>query len=55
MWLKGKFPGKKSLEKAKPTQKDNTKMDLKEESWEGAQWTDLFEDRDKYGLLCLRK
>ena len=48
--LVGKPDGKRSL--GRPRQrKEDIKIDIKEMSWEGMDWIDLAQDRDKWQAL----
>jgi hypothetical protein len=50
--LVGKPEGKKPLGSPRCTwEEDNTKMDLQEVGWEGMDWIDLAEDRDRWWVL----
>jgi hypothetical protein len=45
--MEGKFEGKRTLGRHKHRWKDSSEMDLEEMGWEGVEWTDLAEDREK--------
>jgi hypothetical protein len=47
----GKPEGKKPLGKPRPRCVDNIKMDLREIEWDGVDWLDMAQDRDKWRVL----
>jgi len=49
--LVGKPEGKTSLGRARHRWEDNTKMDHQEVGWEGMDWIDLAQDRDRWRAL----
>jgi hypothetical protein len=50
--LVGILEQKRPLGRAKHRLEDNIKMDLKEIKWEGKNWIELAQDRDKGGALA---
>jgi hypothetical protein len=50
--LVGKPEGKRSLGRPRRRWVDNTKMDLREIGWDGADWMDMAQDRDQWRALC---
>jgi hypothetical protein len=46
--LAGNPEGKRPLGRRKHRWEDNIKMDLKHTRWEGVDWIDLAQDRDKW-------
>jgi hypothetical protein len=46
--LVGKPEGKRPLGRARHRWVDNIKMDLREVGWEGRDWIDLAQDRDRW-------
>jgi hypothetical protein len=51
MILMGKPEGKKPLGRPRRRWVDNIKIDLREIGWNGMDWFDLAEDRDKWRAL----
>jgi hypothetical protein len=49
--LAGKPDGKRRLGRPILRRVDNIKMDLKETGWDGMDWIDLAQDRDKWRAL----
>jgi hypothetical protein len=49
--LVGKPEGRRPLGRPRRRWEDNIKMDLREVGWEGAEWIDLAQDRDKWRAL----
>jgi hypothetical protein len=49
--LMGKPGGKRPLERQRRTWVDNIKMYLKEIGWDGMDWIDLAQDRDRWRAL----
>jgi hypothetical protein len=49
--LVGKPEGRRSLRRPRRRWEDNIKMDLREVGWEGADWIDLAQDRDRWRAL----
>jgi hypothetical protein len=49
--LVGKPEGRRPLERPRHRWEDNIKMDLLEVGWEGADWIDLAQDRDRWRAL----
>jgi hypothetical protein len=49
--LVGKPKGKRSLGRSRRRWVDNIKMDLKEIGWDGVDWIDVVQDRDKWRTL----
>jgi hypothetical protein len=49
--LVGKPEGRRPLERPRHRWEDNIKMDLREVGWEGADWIDLAQDRDRWRAL----
>jgi hypothetical protein len=47
--MERKFEGKRPLGRHRHRWKDNIEMHLEEMGWEGVDWIDLAEDRDKEG------
>jgi hypothetical protein len=45
--LKGKPEGRRPLGRRRSRQVDNIKIDLREIEWDGMDWIDLAQDRDK--------
>jgi hypothetical protein len=45
--LVGKPEGRRPLRRPRRTWENNIKMDLREVGWEGADWIDLAQDRDR--------
>jgi hypothetical protein len=46
--LVGRLEGKRPLERPRHRWEDNIKMDLQEVGWEGVDWIDMAEDRDRW-------
>jgi hypothetical protein len=46
--LVGKPEGRRPLERPRRRWEDNIKMDLREVGWDGADWIDLAQDRDRW-------
>jgi hypothetical protein len=46
--LVGKPEGKRPLERPRRRWVDNIKMDLREVGWDGRDWIDLAQDRDRW-------
>jgi hypothetical protein len=51
MALVGKPEGRRPLERPRRRWEDNIKMFLREVGWEGADWIDLAQDRDRWRAL----
>jgi hypothetical protein len=49
--LVGKPEGRRPLERPSHIWDDNIKMDLREVGWEGVDWIDLAQDRDRWLAL----
>jgi hypothetical protein len=49
--LVGKPEGRRPLGRPRRRREDNIKIDLREVGWEGADWIDLAQDRDKWRAL----
>jgi hypothetical protein len=49
--LVGKPEGKRPLGRARRRWVDNSKMDLREIGWDGADWIDMAQDRDQWKVL----
>jgi hypothetical protein len=49
--LVGKPEGRRQLERSRCKLVDNIKMDLRGIEWDGMDWIDLAQDRDKWGHL----
>jgi hypothetical protein len=49
--LVGKPQGKRPLGRARRRWVDSIKMDLKEIGWDGVDWIDMAQDRDKWRAL----
>jgi hypothetical protein len=49
--LVGKPEGRRPLGRPRRRWEDNIKMDLREVGWEGADWIDLAQDRDRCRAL----
>jgi hypothetical protein len=49
--LVGKPEGRRPLGRPRRRREDNIKMDLREVGWEGADWIDLAQDRDRWRAL----
>jgi hypothetical protein len=49
--LVGKPEGKRPLGKPRRRREDNIKMDLQVVGWEGMEWIDLAQDRDRWRHL----
>jgi hypothetical protein len=47
----GKPEGRRPLGRPRPRWEDNIKMDLREVGWEGIDWIDLAQDRDRWRAL----
>jgi hypothetical protein len=47
----GRPEGKRPLEKPRPTWVDNIKMDLRDIGWNGMDWIDLPQGRDRWRAL----
>jgi len=47
--MEGKLEGKRPTGRHRHRRKDNTEMHLEEMGWEGVDWIDQAEDRDKAG------
>jgi hypothetical protein len=45
--LVGKPEGKRSVGRPRRRRVDNVKMDLRERGWDGIDWIDLAQDRDR--------
>jgi hypothetical protein len=50
----GKPEGRRPLGRPRCRWEDNIKMDLWDVRWEGADWIDLAQYRDRCGLLSIR-
>jgi hypothetical protein len=51
--LVGKPEGKRPLGRSRHRRVDNIKINLREIGWDGMDWTDLAQDRDKWGALVI--
>jgi hypothetical protein len=51
MTLVGKPEGKRPLGRPNRTWLDNIKIDLREIGWDGMDWIDLVQDRDRWRTL----
>jgi hypothetical protein len=49
--LVGKPEGRRPLGRPRRRWEDNIKMDLRKVGWEGADWIDLVQDRDRWRAL----
>jgi hypothetical protein len=49
--LVGKPEGRRPLERPRRRWEDNIKMDFREVGWEGADWIDQAQDRDRWRSL----
>jgi hypothetical protein len=49
--LVGKPEGKRPLGRPRSRREDNIKIDLREMGWDGMDWNDLAQDRDKWRAL----
>jgi hypothetical protein len=49
--LVGKPEGRRPLGRPRPRSVDNIKIDLREKGWDGVDWMDLAEDRDRWMAL----
>jgi len=49
--LVGKREGKRQLRRARRRWEDNIKMDYQEVGWEGMDWIELAQDRDRWRTL----
>jgi hypothetical protein len=49
--LMGKPEGRRPLGRPRRRWEDNIKMDFREVGWEGADWIDLAQDRDRWRAL----
>jgi hypothetical protein len=49
--LAGKPEGRRPLGRPRRRWEDNIKMDLRKVGWEGADWIDLAQDRDRWRAL----
>jgi hypothetical protein len=49
--INGKARRKETLGRPKRRWVDNIKMDLREIEWDGVDWIDMAQDRDRWGLL----
>jgi hypothetical protein len=49
--LLGKPEGKRPLERPRRRWVDNIKLDLREIEWDGVNWIDMAQDRDKWKVL----
>jgi hypothetical protein len=49
--LVGKPEGKRPLGRRRRRWVDNIKMDVKQIGWDGVDWIDMAQDRDKWGYL----
>jgi hypothetical protein len=47
----GTSEGRRPLERPRGRQVDNIKMDLRETGWDGMDWTDLAQNRDKWRAI----
>jgi hypothetical protein len=50
----GKPEGRRPLRRPRRRWEDNIKMDLRQVGWEGADWIDLAQDRDRWRALAYR-
>jgi hypothetical protein len=50
--LVGKPEGKGPLERPRRRWMDNIKMDLREVGWDGMDWIDLAQDRNRWRAFC---
>jgi hypothetical protein len=49
--LVGRPEGRRPLERPRHRWEDNIKMDLQEVGWEGVDWIDMAQDRDRWQAL----
>jgi hypothetical protein len=49
--LVGKTEGKRPLGRTRRRWKDNVKIDIRDIEWDGMDWIDLVQDRDKWRAL----